>query len=124
MSAIESQHLDPQICRQVLTVCGCHNLRRAARTVTQLYDDALQPSGLRATQVVLMVTLATDEEMNLSGLAREMALSPSTLSRNLRPLERDGLISIIEGARRRKSVRLTERGHRALVKVVPYWEKA
>lgn len=124
MSKSSPPRLPPETCRHVLAVCGCHNLRRATRTVTQLYDDMLQPSGLRATQVVLMVTLATDEHLNLSRLAREMALSPSTLSRNLRPLTRDGLVEVIEGKGRGKSVRLTRNGHKALVEVAPYWQKA
>ena len=81
-----------ELYRHALDVCGSFNLRKATRAVTQLYDDILQPSGLRSTQVVILLNLGIQEEMSVSRLARELHLSPSTLTRNLQPLERDGLI--------------------------------
>ena len=111
-------------CNEVLRTCGCHNLRRASRLVTQLYDDALAPSGLRATQVVVLVTLAAEEEITMTNLARQLVLSPSTLSRNLKPLERDGLVEVSALPRRGKIVRLAESGQRALMEAVPFWQRA
>ena len=57
-------------------------------------------------------------------LAREMVLSPSTLSRNLQPLERDGLIKIISNPKRGKRVKLTAKGRQTLLATVPYWQQA
>ena len=62
--------------------------------------------------------------MSLSYMARELIMSPSTLSRTLMPLERDGLIESVASGRRGKLVRLTEAGETALRHAVPYWQKA
>lgn len=117
-------NLSPEMCREVLRTCGSFNLRKVSRTVTQLYDDILQPTGLRSTQVVLLVTLAAEHELSLARLARELVLSPSTLSRNIRPLERDGLVEVNATAKRGKQVKLTPAGKQALLTAVPYWQKA
>jgi DNA-binding MarR family transcriptional regulator len=108
----------------ILHSCGSFNLRKATRVVTQLYDDILQPTGLRSTQVVLLVALAAEGEMSVSYMARELVMSPSTLSRTLLPLERDGLIESTSSGKRGKLVRLTAAGERALHNVIPYWQKA
>jgi len=115
---------DGELWRQVLDSCGSFQLRRASRSVTQLYDDILQPVGLRSTQVVILVMLALEEEMGLARLARELVLSPSTLSRTLQPLQRDGLVSVASTGRRGKSARLTQHGHETLLAAVPYWQRA
>jgi len=116
-------NLNLEFCREVLRTCGSFNLRKASRAVTQLYDDILQPTGLRSTQVVVLVALAAEPELNLARLARELVLSPSTLSRTIGPLKRDGLLQTYAG-KRGKSVRLTQRGEKALLAAVPYWQKA
>jgi hypothetical protein len=82
---------DPAFWTEVLRTCGSFNLRKATRVITQLYDDILQPTGLRSTQVVLLVALAAEGEMSMSYMARELIMSPSTLSRTFLPLEREGL---------------------------------
>ena len=114
----------PEFWTDVLRTCGSFNLRKATRVVTQLYDDILQPTGLRSTQVVLLVALAAEGEMSMSYMARELIMSPSTLSRTLIPLERDGLIDITSSAKRGKLIRLTAAGESALINAVPYWQKA
>jgi DNA-binding MarR family transcriptional regulator len=116
--------LDVEACREVLGTCGSFNLRRASRVVTQLYDDILQPTGLRSTQIAVLVALAAEPELSLARLARELVLSPSTLSRTVRPLERDGLLKAYSAGQRGKSLRLTKRGEKRLRAAVPYWQKA
>ena len=117
---------DPTVaaCREVLRECASYNLRKAARVVTRLYDDVLQPTGLRSTQVVVLVMLAAEGEPSMSRLARELLLSPSTLSRNLRPLERDGLVKVRQVGKRGKSVSLTLAGKKALHDAFPHWREA
>ncbi len=113
-----------ELYRQALKVCGCFNLRKAARTVTQLYDDILQPTGLRSTQLVILLTLALEAQMSLSHLARELHVSSSTLTRNLMPLERDRLIRKSARGKRGKLVKLTQKGRNVLNTAVPQWVKA
>ena len=124
--AAETANASPgvELWTEVMRTCGSFNLRKATRVVTQLYDDILQPTGLRSTQVILLVALAAEGEMSLSYMARELIMSPSTLSRTLIPLERDGLIEIVSNGRRGKLVRLTAAGETALRNAVPYWRKA
>ncbi len=119
-----SEPTSPEFWGEILRACGSFNLRKATRVVTQLYDDILQPTGLRSTQVVLLVALAAEGEMSVSYMARELVMSPSTLSRTLLPLERDGLIESTSNGKRGKLVRLTPAGESALHKVIPYWQKA
>ena len=119
-----SADLSSEACRKVLRQCGSFNLRKASRVVTQLYDDILQPTGLRSTQVVVLVMLGAERELSMARLARQLVLSPSTLSRNILPLERDGLVETSYSGKRGKSVRLTARGRKALLHAFPYWQKA
>lgn len=120
----QDANLNITLNREALALCGCFNLRKASRLVTQLYDDILQPTGLRSTQVVILMMLAMEEDISLTRLARELVLSPSTLHRNLLPLERDGLVESSTIGNRGRMVRLTTNGKETLLKAVPYWQKA
>ena len=122
--AAQSRSLSLEFCDEVLRTCGSFSLRKASRVVTQLYDEILQPTGLRSTQVVLLVALAAEGEMSVSRMAREVVMSPSTLSRTLIPLARDGLIETTSHGKRGKLVCLTAEGEKALLAAVPYWQKA
>ena len=110
------------------TDCLCFRARRTARAITRLYDAALRPTGLQATQVTLMsaIALGPDGAQPMGRLAEIMALEISTLTRNLRPLEIAGLIEIgrSDTDRRVRIVRLTEAGEARLVAALPYWNLA
>jgi len=109
----------------VATQCTCANLRKTSRVITQLYDEFLEPSGLLATQFLLLGAVGTSGSIAVTPLAEQLAMDPTTLARNLKPLERDGLVEISKGSdRRTRVVRLTERGQEALVKAFPLWEQA
>jgi len=111
--------------RQVIEHCACHRMRMAARVVTRLYDEELRESGLRATQVSVLVAIAVDEVISIAALAKFMGMDRSTLTRNLRPLERDGLVKLgIEGWRRSRTVEITKKGRSRLKDALPLWEKA
>lgn len=120
----QDPNLSPTLNREALALCGCFNLRKASRLVTQLYDDILQPTGLRSTQIVILLMLAMEEDISLTRLARELVLSPSTLHRNLLPLERDGLVESSTIGNRGRMVRLTTTGRETLLNALPYWHKA
>jgi len=104
--------------------CACFQLRKASRAVTQLYDAALQPTGLRSTQFVLLAVARIEEPVSLPRLALALGVDRSTLSRNLGPLEADGLVRCARKAGRGgTTVRLSARGVRKLAAAVPYWAR-
>ena len=105
--------------------CACLNLRKASRAVTQLYDKALRASGLRATQLGLLMVARLQGPVTVKQVAEMTVTDRTTLTRNLKPLERQGLIRIEPGEdRRERMVTLTDRGQRALAHALPLWEKA
>jgi DNA-binding MarR family transcriptional regulator len=106
-------------------VCACFNIRKTARAITQLYDEELRPAGLRITQFAVLMAARGLESVTVSRLAKVGVMDRTTLTRNLRPLEKQGLIRIEPGEdRRERQVRLTARGQRALATAFPLWEKA
>ncbi len=105
--------------------CACFTLRRGARAITQLYDGALAPTGVRATQFTLLVALARAGAIPFTKLAGVLGMDRTTLTRNVAPLERDGLLTIGSGADRRvKLVTITDKGRKALARAIPRWEDA
>src|SRR6266851_10527677 len=110
---------------EIEATCACANVRKAARAVTQLFDELLQPTGLRSTQFTLLVAVALLGEAPVMQLSRALLMDRTTLARNLKPLESLGLLMVEPGTdRRRHLVRLTERGRQALARALPYWEQA
>ena len=108
-----------------LTACTCGRLRRAARALTQLYDDAMAPSGLRVTQFSLLRTLSRRGPVRISALAEEALLDRTALSRNLDPLVARKLVVIVPGRdARSREVTLTPAGVAALKAAGPYWKRA
>lgn len=105
--------------------CTCANLRKASRAVTQLFDKALQPTGLRVTQLSILVSISRVGSITINQLAERLVMDRTTLARNLKPLEKQGLIKIGSGVDQRTRVlSITERGHEVLVKAFPLWKKA
>ncbi len=108
-----------------VTACTCANLRKAARVVTQAYDAALRPAGLKATQFTLLATLAKRGDAPLTRLADALVMDRTTLTRNLKPLLRKGLIRIEhEQDQRVRKVSLTETGRRVFEDARRQWEQA
>ena len=107
-------------------VCTCFAVRRAARHVTQVYDGHLAPTGLRTTQYSLLNTLAGDGPRSLAAVAKRMGLDRTTLGRNLRPLEREGLVSmqVDPQDRRGRMLGITERGLAKLAEARSCWAAA
>jgi DNA-binding MarR family transcriptional regulator len=106
-------------------MCTSFNLRKAARTVTQFYDDALRDSGLKSTQFSLLAAASVAGSVPISRLAEEMAMDRTTLTRNLKPLEAEGLLRVVAGADRRvRNVTVTPEGEALLEKAAPMWRNA
>ena len=111
--------------REVIENCVCHRTRMAARAVTRLYDDALRSVGLRATQLAVLVAAGADDVVSITALAKLMGMDRSTLTRNLAPLEREGLIRVgNEGWRRSRTVAITKEGRSRIREALPLWQKA
>jgi len=105
--------------------CACSRLRRAARAVTQLYDDALEPVGLRVTQLSLLRTLQRQGTLRIGELAAQNLLDRTALSRNLDPLVARKLVAIVPGHdARTREVTLTRQGTAAIAAAAPHWESA
>ncbi len=98
-----------------LTACTCANLRKAARAVSQVYDQALRPTGLKVTQFTLLATLSNRGALPLSRLAAALVMDRTTLTRNLKPLVGKGLVRIDQDADLRvRRISLTEAGGNCL----------
>lgn len=105
--------------------CACASLRRAARAVTQLYDEALRPAGLRVTQFTLLHVLAETGDISQGRIGQLLALDSTTLSRTLRLVESLGWITSAPGEdRRRRHYQLTVAGRRKLTEAMPCWQQA
>lgn len=105
--------------------CASFNFRRTARAVTRLYDMALQESGIRSTQFAILVGIAKDQPISIGALAEVLVIDGTTLTRSLRLLKKEGLISISNrAARRQRFLTITAKGERTLVRILPAWRKA
>jgi DNA-binding MarR family transcriptional regulator len=115
----------PPTLADVSAGCVCFHLRRSARTISQVYDRILAPSGLRGTQYTLLTVVRRTGGLPFSSLAEVLGMDRTTLTRNLRPLERDGLVKIEVGADRRvRLVKLTRQGERKQAEAEPLWAEA
>ncbi len=112
--------------RTLVGSCAGWNSRLAARRITQFLDREVAACGLTAAQLGLMAQIAASSDDTLGALARRAGLEQSTLSRNLRTLEGEGLIEIavVESDLRRRAVWLTETGARRLEAAIPVWREA
>lgn len=113
-----------EFARQTVPCVG-FNTRRATRLITQFYDKALAPTGLRSTQYSLLSVLSLLDEVAMQDLALVLAMDRTTLTRNLSPLVRKGLIKIsVGGDRRVRPIKITQKGRAVLEDALPYWREA
>ncbi|HYG86677.1 MAG TPA: MarR family winged helix-turn-helix transcriptional regulator [Azospirillum sp.] len=112
--------------RTLVEACAGWNSRLAARRITQFLDREMASCGLTAAQLGLLAQIAAASDDTLGALARRTGLEQSTLSRNLRTLQGEGLIEItvVESDLRRRAVWLTETGARRLEAAIPVWREA
>src|SRR2546428_13892478 len=105
------------------SACTCFRLRSLTRRVTQLYDQALAPSGLTVTQYSLLAhALRHGAAPTVSELAKQLFTDRTTLTRNLKPLADAGLLRLGDGAdERRKAVQATANGSSALRAARDQW---
>ena len=112
-----SAHLDPND-----PACVCVAVRKASRRLTASYDEALVPAGINLAQFSLLRNIARHQPVSLTGLADIMELDRSTLGRNVRVLERDGLVKASPGRDQREAaVELTDSGAATLDLATLLW---
>jgi DNA-binding MarR family transcriptional regulator len=104
--------------------CLCASFRRSARALTQLYDEALRPLGLRGTQFTLLQALSLTGEILQGDLGEIMAMDSTTLTRTLAILARRGWVAKRSGKdRRERWLRLTDKGKTQFNDALPAWQK-
>ena len=115
---------------ELTDISSCNSLatRKVSRRITQIYDTALAPCGLRSTQVHILGSLYARQKNppTLNELAEAMVLDRSALGHNLRPLERDGFVELQENEqdRRQRHLVITRAGKAKLQEAFPLWVTA
>ena len=117
------EDLPLSVTHEVRDRCLCLHLQRAARAVARLFDEALRPCGLTNGQYSLLVSLNRPDPPRIGDVARLLAMDRTTLTANVKPLERRGLLRTLpdETDRRSRRLALTEAGEDLLVQAVPIW---
>ncbi|MDE1146052.1 MAG: MarR family transcriptional regulator [Azospirillaceae bacterium] len=109
-----------------VAACNCAALRRAARRITNAYDAKLAPTGLRMTQFCLLALVYEAGTLSVNEMAARLDLDRTTTGKNLRPLERDGLLRVAPAPQDRRSheITLTDQGRAALREASILWREA
>lgn len=109
----------------LLAPCACFRARGMARAITALYDSTLDESGLRANQLAILAGIRAHGAVSMQTLAAELGVDPSTMTRTLSPMEREGFVASEPGEDRRvRELVLTAKGHRKLGEAEKLWAKA
>ena len=104
--------------------CMCGSLRRTARAITNVYEEALRPLGLRASQFTILQMLSLAGEVSQRQLGEMLAMDSTTLTRTLQIMDRQGWIAERHGSdRRERWLRLAKGGETQLNRALPVWEK-
>jgi DNA-binding MarR family transcriptional regulator len=105
--------------------CLCLAAQRAARAVARRFDEALRPVGLTSGQFSLLMSLNRPKPPSIGSVAALLAMDRTTLTANLKPLERRGLVetAVDPADRRGRLLTLTEAGRRLLRSALPIWER-
>lgn len=106
--------------------CLNFNIRKGMRAVSQHFDKIMAPAGLRGTQFTILTVLSRTEDLTITALAEYLVMDRTTLTRNLKPLEKEGYLTIIPDLvdRRSRRIELTRAGKKAQKSAMPYWQKA
>jgi DNA-binding MarR family transcriptional regulator len=106
--------------------CSCTALRKATRRISQLYDTALAPSGLKITQRAILAQIGRSEPTTVGSLAEALVMDSGALAHTLKPLERDGFVAIAVDSndRRNRLISLTRKGQAKLVESDALWARA
>jgi DNA-binding MarR family transcriptional regulator len=105
--------------------CTCFNVRRTSRAITQFFDAEAGRHGIRPTQTPILGALQAKDGWGMAELSEWLGMERTTLVRNLRPLQRDGLVRAKGGGRGgHVELKITAKGRAALAKMLPAWRSA
>lgn len=118
--------MSTQSTKKHLKDCACKNLRMTSRVITQYFDKALQPIGLRATQLALLADISSRESSTIGQLADILLMDQTTVTRNVEILKKNGFIDAKTGDDdlRKRCITITESGTSMLIEALPLWENA
>lgn len=119
------RHLPFETTIEVRDTCLCLHLQRAARAVARRFDAALRPLGLTSGQFSLLMSLNRREPPSIGNVSALLAMDRTTLTANLKPLERRGLVEVAVDPRDRRAriLRLMPAGQTLLAAAVPVWRE-
>lgn len=110
---------------KVISTCAGLHFRKVSRVVTQHFDEILKPSGLLITQFTVLVAVAKVRAIAITELAEILMMDRTTLTRNLKPMQREGWLEIEPGQdKRTRIVSMSSDGEIALAKALPLWQQA
>lgn len=123
MSKINSKHATFGMTLRIRDSCLCLHTQRAARAIARRLDAALRPVELRSGQFSLLTSLNRPEPPTVGSVAQLLAMDRTTLTANLKPLERRGLLTVTPDAedRRARRLTLTADGLALLEQATPIW---
>lgn len=107
----------------VRDTCLCLHAQRAARALARRFDEALRPVGLTSGQFSLLMSLNRPNPATMASVSAILAMDRTTLTANLKPLERRGYLRVVQAEtdRRRRDLLLTEEGRQTLAAALPIW---
>ena len=119
------ENLPFEITLEVRDTCLCLHLQRAARAVARRFDAALRPVGLTSGQFSLLMSLNRPEPASIGSVSTLLAMDRTTLTANLKPLERRGLVTVAadDADKRTRRLSLTPAGRALLSTAVPVWRR-
>lgn len=119
------KNLPIEITHEVRDTCLCLHVQRAARAVGRRFDEALRPLGLTNGQFSLLVSLNRAKAPSIGEVSRLLATDRTTLTANLKPLVRRGLVKVTvdDADKRSRRLTLTPAGRRLLAAAVPVWRR-
>jgi DNA-binding MarR family transcriptional regulator len=114
-----------EVTHEVRDRCLCLHVQRSARAIARRFDEALRPLGLTSGQFSLLISLNRPRPPRIGEVAQLLAMDRTTLTANLKPLQRRGLVEVIVDPedRRGRRLQLTDAGRDLLVAAVPVWRK-
>jgi DNA-binding MarR family transcriptional regulator len=118
--------LPVEFTHRVRDTCLCLHTQRAARALARRFDEALRPTELTNGQFSLLISLNRSEPPTIGNVSALLAMDRTTLTANLKPLERRGLVKVaVDPAdKRSRHLTLTPGGHALLVEAAPLWKRA
>jgi DNA-binding MarR family transcriptional regulator len=120
-----AEHLPFATTIEVRDTCLCLHLQRAARAVARRFDAVLRPLGLTSGQFSLLMSLNRPEPASMGSVSALLAMDRTTLTANLKPLERRGLVAVRsdDADKRTRRLTLTTNGRALLSTAVPVWRQ-